>query len=364
MPLRLPAWFSPRLDWLQVEISSCCNAACSYCPHTLYEETWQSRLMPPEVFRQLAPALAKTRLVYLQGWGEPFMNPQFFELLGLAKAAGCQVGTTTNGMLLDEAICQRLVQEGLDVIAFTLAGVDERNDQIRRGTSIEQVLETIRMLNRIKEQANSPRPEIHIAYMLLRSQWEALQGLPGLLQGLNISQVIISTLDFVGEPTLAEETICPESEQEYLEWRSKLEAVVAAARQSGLDIHYWLASPPYEPSEETAPAPESELDLSFLLSQPESCTENIRRAAFVSSDGEVSPCVYMNIPVSEAHYLSGGLERPYRRITFGNGQRSRFDAIWRCMDYSTFRSNHQKHNLPQFCQACVRTRMLDSVRQE
>jgi MoaA/NifB/PqqE/SkfB family radical SAM enzyme len=360
MPVNWPSWFSPRLDWLQVEISSRCNAACIYCPHTVYQDTWQSRLMPLDMFCQLSGTLAKTRLVYLQGWGEPFLNPQFFEMLNLAKAAGCQVGTTTNGVLLDEEMCLRLVQEGLNVIAFTLAGVDERNDRIRQGTRLEQVLQAIKILNRIKEQSGSTHPDIHIAYMLLRSQMDALEKLPGLLQGLNISQLIISTLDFVGEPALAEETICPQTKQEYEALCSRLEAVVETGRQSGLNIHYWLASPPQQPEKETRSVPEGELDLSFLLTQPDTCTENIRKAAFVSADGEVSPCVYMNIPVSAATYLAAGVELPYRRITFGNGQNARFDAIWRGMDYTTFRSDHQKHNLPHFCRACVRHRMLET----
>jgi MoaA/NifB/PqqE/SkfB family radical SAM enzyme len=124
-----------------VEISSYCNASCIYCPHSAYRNNWQNRYLPTATFRNLIPAFAKTNLVYLQGWGEPFTHPGFFEMLRLAKKACCMVGTTTNGNLLNTEIVEKLVSQGLDVIGFSLAGVDEKNDKIRRGTRIKKVLE-------------------------------------------------------------------------------------------------------------------------------------------------------------------------------------------------------------------------------
>ena len=75
----------PPLDWIQVEISSLCNGKCIYCPHTEYRGNWQSRLLPMELYLRIIPALKKTKLVHLQGWGEPFTHPDFIDFLRLAK---------------------------------------------------------------------------------------------------------------------------------------------------------------------------------------------------------------------------------------------------------------------------------------
>ena len=138
----------PNLDWIQVEISSYCNAGCIYCPRTVYREDWQNRYLPIDAFRNLKPAFRKTELVYLQGWGDPFTHPRFFEMLQLAKRAGCRVGTTTNGTLLNRQLIEKLVAEDLDVIGFSLAGIDEKNDEIRKGTPIKSVLSSIEELHR------------------------------------------------------------------------------------------------------------------------------------------------------------------------------------------------------------------------
>ena len=89
--------FYPRLDWIQVEVTTHCQAACWYCPHTVYRDHWDSRHLDPATWRGILPALKRARLVHLQGWGEPLLHPDFFTLVSQAKAVGCQVGTTTNG---------------------------------------------------------------------------------------------------------------------------------------------------------------------------------------------------------------------------------------------------------------------------
>ena len=179
-------WFfrpSRRWDWLQVEVSSQCPAACIYCPTALFRKGGSNLLMSMETYHRLLPAFSRTRMVFLQGWGEPFLNPHLFEMVRQAKSAGCQVGTTTNGMLLDTDKLAGLVNSGMDMVAFSLAGCSETNDSVRKGTRLAHVLEAIRQLNRIKENERTARPVIHIAYMLLRSGLDEIEQLPSLLAG-------------------------------------------------------------------------------------------------------------------------------------------------------------------------------------
>jgi hypothetical protein len=199
--------FAPRFDWIQVEVTTHCQAACSYCPHTVYQEHWASQHLSLATFRRLLPGLKRARLVHLQGWGEPFWNPDFFTMVSLARQAGCQVGTTTNAMLLEADSLRRLVDLEMAVVAFSLAGVGENNDAVRRGTRFATVLDKIETLNEIKARKGALLPKIHVAYMLLRSGLTDLALLPQALAGLGISQVVVSTLEFVAQPSLARESL-------------------------------------------------------------------------------------------------------------------------------------------------------------
>ena len=95
---------SPQLEWPQVPINSDCTATCFYCPRTVYKDRWLTKHLEESLFHRLQPVFKETRLVHLQGWGEPFTNPQFFHFTRLAKNVGCQVGTTSNGMLLNKPL--------------------------------------------------------------------------------------------------------------------------------------------------------------------------------------------------------------------------------------------------------------------
>ncbi len=332
MPWRGLGWlFRPRFDWIQVEATTYCNAACVYCPHTVYQDSWANRHLTLETFKKLLPPFAKTRLVYLQGWGEPFLHPDFFTMVALARDAGCQVGTTTNGMLLDDGKIRRLVESGLDLVAFSLAGVDGDNDNRRRGTRLDHVLSVIETLNRTKENLGSLKPAIHIAYMLLRSGLQDLERLPATFKGLGISQVVISTLDFVPSRELAKEALSPGTDQEYTALKSQLAGLVEQGKGCGLDFHFHL-NPPGR--------------------RRQACTENMQRALVVAADGAVSPCVFTNLPVSGVNYVANGIERPYRRLTFGNIKEMGLPAIWSQKAYAQFRRSFYEGRLAAPCQSC------------
>ena len=102
-------------------------------------------------------------------------------MLKIAKRFGCRVGTTTNRTLLNRFLIEKLVNENLDVIGFSLAGIDDNNDKIREGTRIKNVLKSMEEIQRYKHKYGSDTPAVHIAYMLLGSGLDKLEKLPKFL---------------------------------------------------------------------------------------------------------------------------------------------------------------------------------------
>ena len=327
----------PQLDWIQVEISSYCNASCSYCPHFAFGTNWQNRYLPVKVFRKLVPAFARTNLVYLQGWGEPFLHPQFFEMLSIAKEAGCMVGTTTNATLLDREIIQKMINQGLDIIGFSLAGVDQKNDRIRKGTRIKKVLECIAEINRAKDTSGVDKPKIHIAYMLLRSSLEDLEKLPQFLSNTGAAQTVISSLSYAVSPEMEKESVLACGEKEYFELKDRLLEVRSEAVKRGSEVHFHLVSP---------------------VQNHFSCSENIPRAVVVGSDGFLSPCVMKQVPVQGAsYYLINGQRRLQQNLSFGNIQQESLKAIWHRKQYRQFVREFRNGSTPMVCQNCLKKRI-------
>lgn len=335
----------PRLEWLQIEISTACTAACTYCPRTLFHQHWRSRHMELSVFQRLLPVLRRTRLAYLQGWGDPLTHPDFFTLVALARGAGCRVGTTTNGVLLDQRLCQRLINEGPDLIGFSLAGLGVDNDRVRRGTRYSTVLEAIATLGRLKEQQGSERPHIHLAYLLRASDREALEHLVAALAGRGLSQVVISLVQSLGDPALASESLVPKTVEERDRLRDRLEQLTEQGRGCGLDIHWRLPALMEECLDRQGGDQQS---ASLPL-----CTENIQQAAFVGVEGEVSPCVFCNLPLEEAGFSAARASgHRLHRLVFGTLINTDFAKIWNSTAYTDFRQAHRRGDFPGMCRDC------------
>ena len=268
------------------------------------------------------------------------MHPEFFEMLQIAKDAGCIVGTTTNGTLVSREFIEKMVRQGLDVIGFSLAGVDEKNDKIREGTRIKKVLECIEEIHRAKDKFGADNPQIHIAYMLLRSGLDDLKKLPEFLGNTGAAQVVVSSLSYVVSPEMKTESNLASGEEEYSELKDRLVEVRGNAENQGADLYYHIVSP---------------------VKNNFSCSENIPRAVVLGSGGSLSPCVMNQIPVQgeNFHYVNGE-KHLQQNLSFGNVQNESLRTIWHRKEYQKVIHKFRNCEAPSFCQNCLK-RTIDNL---
>ena len=50
----ITSMINPFFDWIQVEITSYCNAKCSYCPNSILRDYWDKRHMSIETFKRIS----------------------------------------------------------------------------------------------------------------------------------------------------------------------------------------------------------------------------------------------------------------------------------------------------------------------
>ena len=244
----------------------------------------------------------------------------------LAKKDGLLVGTTTNGTLWNEDLIKRIVEEELDLIAFSLAGVEKRNDTIREGTSFKKVLWCIETLKKYKELHNTSKPYIHIAYMWLRSAIDDLKRLPDYLTGLGVRQIVVHTLTFVPSSDLQSEVIY--FEKDALELAKE---AIYRAKELGIEMRIYL------PCREHS---------------AERCPEDIDCTLFVNSSGKVSPCVLLCLPIEGSpSYWFEGREFPYTSTVFGSVYEESLKEIWEKNLYKNFRNNFKTL---ASCRACYK----------
>lgn len=334
-----------HLDWIQVEVSATCNASCAYCVLHCYKEQWQGGLMNMKTFECLEPDFAMTDLVFLQGWGEPLLHTEFWDMARRVKAMDSKVGFTTNATALNAANLQRLLDSGIDIMGVSLAGVNPvTHERFRQGCDFARIEAALVKLKAMKQKLGLDKPELHLAFMLLQSNWQELEQLPDLAARWGASQIVVNNLTWIGTAALQDECILLHPEV-WDKVTRLLEQTKQKTLERGILLHY------YGPG----------------IGAPHAvCKENVLNACFVSYRGDVSPCVFTNLSLSREkqvrHYFQAKTYR-VEPLLFGNINNNSLVDIWNSTKARNFRTafeqrltmvNPGTNNLPKPCRHCYK----------
>lgn len=108
-----------------------CNMVCPHCYAAAVSEPSPTDLSTAEGLRLLAEmAECGVRVVVFSG-GEPLLRPDLFELLGRAAELGIAPQLSTNGVLVDAPVADRLAAAGVAYVGVSIDGVRAFNDDYR-----------------------------------------------------------------------------------------------------------------------------------------------------------------------------------------------------------------------------------------
>lgn len=161
---------------LFLELSARCNLKCVHCPRDYGLPNPELGDMPLELVRALVPWLEQAWSVNINGLGESTLHPRFGEILGLLAPLAGRVHFNTNGLLLDERLCARIAELGLGSVVISIDGV--ASNAAIRGVPYQLLRERVARLASARAAAGTGRPEIGVAWTLLRAN--AAELLPAL----------------------------------------------------------------------------------------------------------------------------------------------------------------------------------------
>jgi dTDP-glucose 4,6-dehydratase len=159
---------------LFIEPTNLCNFRCAPCVHG--SENTRNDLKPlrhmrmslyEKLIRELrewdGPRLKLLRLAML---GEPLANPEFCEMVRIAKEANVaeRVDTFSNGSLMTEKISARLIGYGLDAIRFSIyAAENKRHHEVTRtNCDVEEIRDNIKRLREMRDSQGKNAPYIFV----------------------------------------------------------------------------------------------------------------------------------------------------------------------------------------------------------
>lgn len=382
---------------LFVETTTRCNLGCLMCVKQTAGCELAEADMTPGTFAALTPALPHLTALVLNGIGEPLLNPLLEQFIRTARSLMPKsgwIGFQTNGLLLTNQRAVALVEAGLDRICLSIdAASPGLFQELREGGNLSDIERALAALDNAKRLCGRPDLAVGIEYVVMRKnlselpaalRWAAAHGatfaivthmLPYEEQHAGEAAYSLCTAEaielFIHYSAKARQQGLDISDYFEARWKyarstdeQRLVDIVeemkaeAARRDLFIDMKKLLMMDIHQSDEVAAVfarAQEVALECGIELRLPEIALLEKRHCgfvedggAFVSVDGNVSPCYFL------WHryrcYASGWRQQVVPKV-FGNVTEQDLMQIWNSPEYSSFRSQVTNYDYPG-CSSC------------
>lgn len=207
---QLSKWTGKPIQWglpisISFEPTTSCNLRCPECPSGLRSFSRPTGMLQQDFFSSTINQLHKD-LFYLIFYfqGEPYLNPDFLDMVRYAADKKIYTATSTNGHYLTEANARKTIESGLDRLIISIDGTtQEVYQQYRVGGNLEKVLEGARTIMHWKKQLKSRTPFVVFQFLVVRPNEHQLENARALAKQIGVDAIWFKTAqvyDFENDP--------------------------------------------------------------------------------------------------------------------------------------------------------------------
>ena len=258
-------------------------------------------MLDPSLFKkvidQLAPALSYLTF-YFQG--EPFLHPNFLEMVSYASGKGIYTATSTNAHFFKDETSRATVESSLDRLIISIDGTSQDTYQSYRiGGSLEKVIEGTINILKWRKELKSKTPRVIFQFLVVRQNEHQIPEVYKLAEELGVDQVVLKTAQIYDYKHGSE--LIPQNDR-YSRYKQTQDGTFEIKNR--LLNHCW----------------------------------KMWHSCVITWDGKVVPCCFDK----DAHFVLGDLSR------------NSFEDIWNGERYNNFRTSIlRSRNEIEICKNCT-----------
>lgn len=180
---------------ISVEPTTHCNLRCPECPSGLRSFTRPTGQLDAGFFKEMMDGIHRD-LLYLTFYfqGEPYLHPEFLDMVTYARSKGIYTATSTNAHYLNDANARKTVESGLDRLIISIDGTtQETYEAYRIGGKLEKVLEGARNVVKWKKELGAKTPHLIFQYLVVRPNEHQVDEVKTLAKEIGMDAVIFKT---------------------------------------------------------------------------------------------------------------------------------------------------------------------------
>jgi len=190
---------------ISFEPTTSCNLRCPECPSGMRAFTRPTGMLEQAFFNKTIDEIHR-ELLYLIFYfqGEPFLNPDFLEMVKYAHSKKIYTATSTNAHYLTDARAKATVESGLDRLIISIDGTSQEvYEQYRIGGKLEKVIEGARNIIKWKKALNSKTPFVFFQFLVVKPNEHQIEEIKKLGAEIGVDQVRFKTAqvyDYENDP--------------------------------------------------------------------------------------------------------------------------------------------------------------------
>lgn len=180
---------------LSIEPTTACNLGCPECPSGLKQFTRPTGKLNKDLHQKMLEQVSKS-VFYINYYfqGEPFLHPQFLDLIKDAKKHKIYTATSTNAHFIDQHKAEEIVQSGLDRLIISIDGLtQETYEQYRVHGKLNKVIEGTKHLIEAKQKLKSSTPHLIFQFLAVKPNEHEIPQVFELGKEMGIDEVRIKT---------------------------------------------------------------------------------------------------------------------------------------------------------------------------
>ncbi len=186
-------WGKPMT--VSIEPTTACNLRCPECPSGLRIFTRSTGNLKKDFFSRCIDEMHK-KLMYLIFYfqGEPYINPEFLDMVRYAHDKGIYTITSTNGHFLNDKNARKTIESGLDRMIISVDGTtQEVYENYRKEGNLETVLEGARNIVKWKKKLKSSTPHLIFQFLVVKPNEHQIDDVHRLAKEIGIDEVKLKT---------------------------------------------------------------------------------------------------------------------------------------------------------------------------
>ncbi|MEQ8239085.1 MAG: radical SAM/SPASM domain-containing protein [Cyclobacteriaceae bacterium] len=270
---------------ISVEPTTACNLRCPECPSGLRSFTRPTGKLSTELFDKLIEEIHET-LFYLIFYfqGEPYLHPEFLQMVAKAKAKKIYTATSTNAHFLDSENAKKTVLSGLDRMIISIDGASQQTYEAYRKTGkLDKVIDGTKNILKWRKKLKSKTPAVVWQFLVVKPNEHEIETIRKLSKELGVDKVAFKTAQIY----------------DYANGNPLIPTIDKYSRYRKVD--------------------ENNYELKHKIF--DECWK-MWHSCVVTWDGKVVPCCFDK----DAHF------------TLGNIQHESFETVWNSSSYNSFRN--------------------------